>query len=193
MEMTIEQKQKNAEKSKEWRLANPEKVKESSKRNYEKNKEKYSLYYKKYYQNPEHKQKILETGRKWREQNRGDFVYKFLNESKEVLYIGSTARCFVERVGFHLLGYSNLELTAEQMVFELGLEEIKFQNFKEYNLNRQDLYFIEAFWKQKEKELLGKKLPKVNESELSRSKEELIELTNKVEWEIFDKLDKYLN
>jgi len=187
METTINKK----ECTKRWKLEHKEEEQAYHKNYYENNKDYFRDYHKIYYL--EHKEHMLATAKRWREENKGDFIYEYINEEKEIIYIGSTARCFIERTSFHLNGHSNLELTAEEMVFELGLDEIRFQNYKEYNFSRDDLFFIESYLKENTKEILKTNAVHYNEGNLTRNKEELIDIMTKTEWETFDKLDKYLN
>jgi Ni,Fe-hydrogenase I large subunit len=191
MEMTMEQKQRKYEKETEWRENNPDKIKEYNKRSYEKNKEKQSLYYREYYY-PNHREIMLERGRKWRELNdKLDCVYLMKNNKFENIYIGSTTH--KARFSAHLTGNSNLKMDAEELVNNYNLSSIIYQCFDEYDLNRHDLYWIEKFYKDTQGEIFkGNSVP-CDLSKLSRSEDELFEIINNVEFIEFCKLDKYLN
>ena len=192
MEMTIEQKQRKYEKEKEWRIAHPEKMREYARRSYEKNRDYYREYYKNYYKI--HREEILATAKKWREENKIDSVYFFIDSNVQTLYIGSTGGRLKERMSAHLTSNSNLGLTIEELVFDWKLSRILYKDFTQYNLSRNDLYWIENYYKEScEDEILAKmKAPKVDENELSRSVEELIEIAENTEYMEY-KLDKYLN
>lgn len=189
--MTIEKREKYNDYMRDYRKNNPDKVREISKRHYENNKEYYREYYKDYYK--AHKFEILNTAQKWREEHRIDSVYFFINSNIETLYIGSSGGRLNERMSAHLTNNSNLGLTIEELVFDLKLSKIIYKDFTQYNLNRQDLYWIENFYKEScENEVLGKlKAPQVEESELSRSVEELIEIAENTEYTEY-KLERYL-
>lgn len=79
------------------------------------------------------------------------------------------------------------------MVSEWFLDKIEYQNYAEYNISRDDLYYIESYHKNKEKEILKTAEVHYNEDKLTRSKEDLETLANSVEFVEFDKLEKYLN
>ena len=191
MEITIEQKQKKAEKEKEWRLANPERVREYAKNHYETHRDYYREYYKNYYKL--HREEILSTAEKWREQNKIDSVYFFINDECETLYIGSSGGRLKERMSAHLTNNSNLGLTIEELVNDMKLSKILYKDFTQYNLTRSDLYFIENYYKEScENEILGKIKAPDKHLEISKSAEELIEIAENTECLEF-KLDKYLN
>jgi GIY-YIG catalytic domain. len=169
-----------------------EKRREYNKNYYINNKDYFKNYYKEYYiQNREH---ILQKQSLWRQENiKMDTVYMFVNNEGETLYIGSSSR-FKERISAHCTSNSNLNMTAEEMVDEFGLEKIIFKNFDEYNLSRHDLFFLEYYFKSNTEEIIKTSEVHYNEEKLTRSKSELIDIaTNKVKWEEFNKLDRYLN
>lgn len=126
-----------------------------------------------------HKEHMLETARLWREANKGDFIYFYVNTDGDNLYIGSTGgRCFIERASFHLCSHSNLKMSAEDLVNDYNLECILYKDLTEYNLSRNDLYYLEKFYIEKEGAILNKK-PINIEGNLTRSKEELINIAEK--------------
>lgn len=192
MEMTIEQnKDKYAETKKRWIENNPEKVKESKRKWVENNKERLKEYHHNYYL--ENRGHILFLGKKWREENaKMDTVYFFMNEN-EVLYIGSSHWSEI-RLQNHLNNNSNLEYTVEELV-DMGLSKIVYKDFTKYNLNRTELFYLEQYFKDQ----TGDKLSKISAfkdkdlENLNKSTEELIEIANKENFIIYEKLVSYLN
>ena len=139
------------------------------------------------------KEHIRENQKEYRDNNIYlDAVYFFLTPENKPIYIGSSSR-LKERLSAHLTNNSNLELTIEQLVNDYSLKKIVYKDFTEYNLSRNELYFIEDYYKQISKEVLGKIRAFKDEEKLDRSKEELIEIANQVEFKEFEKLDRYLN
>jgi len=191
MELTIEQKQRRSATQKQWRENNPDRVKELNNQYKNANKEKLKEYHADYYKlNKEH---IRENQKEYRDNNIYlDAVYFFLTPENKPIYIGSSSR-LKERLSAHLTNNSNLELTIEQLVNDYSLKKIVYKDFTEYNLSRNELYFIEDYYKQISKEVLGKIRAFKDEEKLDRSKEELIEIANQVEFKEFEKLDRYLN
>jgi hypothetical protein len=171
MEITIEQKERRKNSQKEWKEKNPD-------------------YFKNYY--IVHKEHMLENAEKWRqEKDLISTVYWFKNSENENIYIGSTTH--KARFSSHLTGNSHLNLDAETLVSEYDLDKIVYKDFSEYNLNRYDLYFLEKYYKEIEKSILDGKAVPFREDQLSKSKEELIDIANSTSLRIFDKLDRYLN
>lgn len=194
MEMTIEQMENRKNYWKEWRKNNPDKVKKYSRKSREK--EETKIYQRTYHQQYyiDHKEEILERTKRWREDHKGDYVYFYVNSDKINLYIGSTARVFEERQSFHLCEHSNLKMSAEELVYTYNLECILYKDFSEYNLSRDELYWIENYYIEKEGAILNKKpIKNIFEENLSHSAEQLSQISDKTEYKEFEKLDKYLN
>lgn len=172
-----------------WKKNNSEKVKGYRKKYYENNKDYFKNYYK------EKKEIILENARRWREKNeKMDAVYFFINNEGENFYIGSSS-IFETRMSAHCTSNSNLHMTAEEMVSDsdINLSTILYKDFTSYNLSRDDLYFLERWYKNNTKELRKTNQVYYKEENLTRSKEELIDLAeNQVEYKEFEKLDRYL-
>ena len=190
MEITIEKIEARKEYMKGYREENREKLNAYSREYYKNNKEYYKNYYKNYYR--ENKERILLNHKLWIEQKAIDSVYCFRNIDGSVLYWGSSSR-FQERISAHCTKNSHLKMSAEEMVSELFLDKIEYQNYAEYNISSDDLYYIESYHKNKEKEILKTAEVHYNEDKLTRSKEDLETLANSVEFVEFDKLEKYLN
>lgn len=187
MEMTQEQK----EYQKNYRIANKERLREVNRLYREKNRDRLKTYHQIYY--IEHKEHMLLTAKRWREANKGDFVYFYINSEGDNIYVGSTSRPLVERSSFHLLNHSNLNCSAEDLVNDYHLECILFKNFDKYNLSREDLYFIERYYIETTGSILNKQKIVINEENLTRSTDELIEIAESTKFEQFNKLDRYLN
>ncbi|NYC74337.1 hypothetical protein DE167_004903 [Clostridium beijerinckii] len=191
MELTIEQKQKRNNYSREYYKEHKEEMNAYSKEYYKNNREYYRNYYKNY--RVLHKEHMAETQKKWREFNdKRDTVYMFINDLGENIYVGSTTYKGTRLVN-HLTGNSNLKLTAEELVSDYNLVGILYKEFTEYNLSREDLYLIENFYLEKQGSILNKKPIVIHEENLTRSKEELIDIAEKVEYKEFDKLERYLD
>ncbi|WP_026887842.1 GIY-YIG nuclease family protein [Clostridium beijerinckii] len=179
----VEERQR--EYNKYYYVNNKERIKENYKRWLEQN----PNYYKDYYE--KNKETILKNQRAWREENiKLDSVYVFLSDKNEVLYIGSSAR-LKERLSAHCCGDSSINLTAEQMVFEYGLSKIIYKDFTQYNLSRSDLYYLEGYLKNRHNEIIKNKGVSISEDKLSKSKEYLLEIFEKTNYQTFDKLDRY--
>lgn len=187
METTIKQK----EYIKKYKKEHKEEQKEYMKNYYKNNKSYYKTYFQIYYL--EHKEHMLETARKWREENaKIDTIYMFIDNNENTIYCGSSSR-FRERISSHCTSNSNLNMSAEEMVDKYNLEKIIYKDFTQYELSRDDLFFLEFHQKENTKEILKTKKVHVNEENLTRSKENLIDILNQVKWQTFNKLDKYLN
>lgn len=154
-------------------------------------KEKHPDYWKQYYR--DHKKQILQTGKQWREDNKGDYIYFHISEDGEILYIGSSGgRPFIERQSLHMNGNSNIKLTINEYVGKYNFSDIIYKDFTNLNLSRQDLYFIEKYFKDRYKEIIDSRKVHYNKEKLTRSEEELIEIAESVEFKEFD-IDRYLN
>lgn len=191
MEITVEQKEKRSEYMRDYYQEHKEEILAHSREYYKNNRDYYRDYYKKY--RVIHKEHMAETQKKWREFNdKRDTVYMFINDFGNNIYVGSTTYKNT-RLSNHLTGNSNLKMTAEELVNNYLMVGIIYKDFTEYNLSRDDLYYIESYFKESQGEILGVKPVTVNEENLTRSKEELIEIAeNKVEYQEFN-IDRYLN
>lgn len=191
MEITREQKEKRNEYMRGYREEHREEINAYSRDYYKEHKEWYQNYNKIYTAN--HSEEKAETARLWRIENTRYVVYFHMNKKNECLYIGSSARPIIERQSAHLTNNSNLKIDAKEYQEKFEITEIKYLDFTELGINRQDLYYLESYLKSITKEVLGKMSVPYKEEELSRSKEQLRELINKVEFIKFDKLERYLN
>lgn len=191
MEMTIEKKEKKREYQKKYQKEywknNKERLKELNKKWLEEHPDYWKNYYKL------HKEHMMFTQKMWREFNdKKDIVYKFVDDKGTNIYVGSTTYIGT-RLGNHLVGNSHLKMSAEEMVEEWGLDKILYKDFSEYNLSRDDLYYIESYYKSKEKELMKTSEVHFDEDKLTRSKEELQLLSDSLDFIEFNKLERYLN
>ncbi|NSB12107.1 hypothetical protein [Clostridium beijerinckii] len=135
---------------------------------------------------------MLENAQRWREANSGKYIYFIVNEDGASIYTGSYLdRPIVERISFHLHGHSNLHMDAMELQEKYQMSTVLFKNFKEYGLNKQDIHFLENYYKTEFVNVLGNNKVRFNEDELSMTKEELIQLAESVPYEEFD-IDKYL-
>lgn len=190
MEMTIEKKEKKREYQKKYQKEywknNKERLKELNKKWLEDHPDYWKNYYK------EHKEHMLFTQKMWREQNAIDSIYCFVNTDGNILYWGSSAR-LTDRLSSHCTANSHLKMSAEDMVNLWGLDKIVYQDYSEYGLSRDDLYYIESYCKSKEKELMKTSEVHFDENKLTRNKESLEELADSLEFIEFNKLERYLN
>ena len=83
-------------------------------------------------------------------------------------------------------------MDANTLQEKYNLSLVGFKNFKKYNLNKQDLSFLENYFKTEYVNILGKNKVKFKEDEMSRSKEELIHIALEEPYTEFS-FDKYLN
>lgn len=188
--MKLTQEQKDYQKN--WREKNKERITERDRLYRKKNAERIKTYHQLYY--IEHKEHMLETAKRWREANKGDYVYFYINEDGNNIYIGSTGeRPFIERSSFHLNSHSNLKMSAEDLVNDYNLTYILFKDLSEYKLSREDLYLLEKYYIEEQGSILNKKQIVINEENLTRSINELIEIAESTEYKEFKKLDRYLN
>ena len=187
MELTQEQK----EYQKNYREVNKETLKEKQKIYKENNKDRIKEYLTNYYK--ENREHIREQQKEYRENNVYlDAVYFFIDNTEDVLYIGSSSR-LNERISNHMTKHSNLKMTAEELA-NIGLNKIIYKDFSECGLSRADLFFIERYFKDNVEELIGRrKKVGYKEEELTRSKEELIRLAEETDYTEFNKLNRYLN
>lgn len=190
MEMTMEQREKKSAYGKYYYKEHKEEMNAYSREYYKEHKEWFSNYNKIYTAN--HSEEKAETARRWRIENTKFIVYFHMNIKGECLYIGSSARPIIERQSAHLTNNSNLKMNSREYKEKYEIAEIKYLDFTEFGINRQDLFYLESYLKSITKEVLGKMSVAYREEELSMSKKILQELVNKVEFKIFDKLDKYL-
>ena len=186
MEIALEEKQSKSEYNKDYWIKNKERMKESHKKWLEAHPNYWHEYYLK---NKEH---MMYTQQIWREQNAIDSIYCFVNNKGQVLYWGSSAR-FQERISSHCTANSHLKMSAEEMVSKWNLDKILYQDYSEYNLSRNDLFYIERYYKLVENELMKTSEVHFQEEKLTRSKEELELLANSLEFIEFNKLERYLN
>lgn len=170
---------------------NREKVKQYAQKFYENHPNYATNYYKEYYK--VHKEDMLKKQAKWRECNvKMDTVYFFMDKNGQTLYIGSSSR-FRDRISAHCTANSNLKMSAEEMVDEYNLEKIIYKDFTQYNLSRDDLYYLESYFKENTKEIIKTNAVHYDEKHLTRSKEELEILTESIDFQEFEQLDRYLN
>lgn len=135
---------------------------------------------------------MLETAQRWREANSGQYIYFILDENGHSIYTGSYLdRPIVERISFHMCGHSNLHLNAVQLQEQYQMSQVLFKNFKEYGLNKQDIHFLENYYKTEFVNVLGSNKVHFNEDELSLTQKELINIAESEPYQEFD-IDKYL-
>jgi len=192
MVRTEEKRKRRNEYHLEWTKKNPEKVEQYNQRFKEKHPDYATKYYKGYYQ--VNKKEMLEKHAMWRECNvKMDTVYFFVDKDGKIIYIGSSSR-FRERISSHCTANSNLKMNAEEMVDKYKLSIILYKDFTEYNLSRDDLYYLESYFKGSTKEIIKTNAVHCNEKNLTRSKEDLIDIAiNKVQYKAFQQLSRYLN
>jgi hypothetical protein len=155
------------------------------------NKTKTQEYYKGYYK--VHKNIMLTQARDWRALHKGQFVYFLINEDGNYIYCGEFfERPIIERLSLHMRGKSNLKMDANTLQEQYNLSLVCYKDFKKYNLNKQDLHFIENYFKSEYVNVLGKNKVKFNEDELSRTPKELISIALEEPYNEFN-FDKYLN
>lgn len=170
---------------------NKDKYAETKKRWRENNKDRLKTYHQLYYiQNRDH---ILELNQIWHEENKRFIVYYHINKDDEILYIGSSARVLGERQSSHFSNAHSKLYKDEDYKEKWGIQKVLYQDFTDYKLTRDDLFFIEKYQKDSKGELLGVKPVSFKEDKLSRSKEELIYLSETVPTQEYKKLKKYLN
>ncbi|OSA91025.1 UNVERIFIED_ORG: hypothetical protein B2H93_14810 [Clostridium botulinum] len=146
-------------------------------------------YFKEYYEN--HKERILQFNKEWREKYKGDYVYFHMDNLDEILYIGSTSRVMIERQSLHMNGKSNLKMNEEEYKKKYGFKNILYKDFTKYNLNREDLYYIESYFKDIYEEKIKGKSVRYKIEKLSKKKEELIQIAQLEEFQEFNKLNRY--
>ena len=156
-----------------------------------KTKNNYQEYHRGYYQ--EHKDKMLCQARDWRILNSGQFIYFMIDEDGHYIYTGQFLdRPIIERLSLHLHGKSNLHMDANTMQEKYNLALVCYKHFDKYNLNKQDLNFLENYFKTEYENILGKNGVHFDEGNLSRSKEELLKIALEEPLQEFS-FDKYLN
>lgn len=156
-----------------------------------KNAEKIKTYHQLYYiQNRDH---ILELNQIWHEENKKFIVYYHINKDDEILYIGSSARVLGERQSSHFSNSHSKLYKDNDYKEKWEIKKVLYQDFTDYKLTRDDLYFMEKYQKDSKGELLGVKPVSFKEDKLSRSKDELIYLSETVPTQEYKKLKKYLN
>lgn len=128
----------------------------------------------------------------WRSINSGKYVYFLVDEDGKFVYTGSYFdRPLIERISFHMNGHSNLKMTGKQLQENFGLSVCLFKSFEKYDLNSQDILFIEDYFKKNYSQVLGKNKVNWKEENLSKTQKELIEIAELEPFEEFD-IDKYL-
>lgn len=150
----------------------------------------YAEYHRGYYQT--NKDRMLTQARDWRILNSGQFIYFMVDEEGHYIYTGQYfERPIVERLSFHLYGHSNLHMDAKELQEKYQLSLVCFKDFKRYNLNKNDLNFLENYFKTEYKNILGKNKVNYDESLLSRTPKELLKIALEEPLQEF-KFDKYL-
>lgn len=192
MEKTEEERKKYNEYQRNWRENNSEKIERNTQKFYESHPNYAKNYYKEYYK--VHKDDIRKKQALWRELNaKMDTVYLFEDKRGQTLYIGSSSR-FKERMSAHCTANSNLKMSAKEMIDKYNLSMIIYKDFSKYNLSRDDLFFIESYFKENIKEIIKTNAVNYNEKNLTRSKEELTNIaTKQVVYKKFVQMDRYLN
>ena len=166
-----------------WNLENKDKVIEAQ----NKFKEQNPNYWKEYYKS--HKEDIKRNTERWVEEHKGMFVYFHISKNSEILYIGKTENLEI-RQSAHLTANSHLKMDIEQYIEKYDFCTILYKDFTKYNLNDEDLSFLENWHKENYEEIIKGRNVKYKEELLSKSPEELISLC-KLEQMVLFNLDKY--
>jgi hypothetical protein len=146
-------------------------------------------YYQEYYL--ENKEDYVRNRERYNERHDGSYIYFHISEDADVIYIGATSNMGY-RQSAHMTNDSNLKMTFEEYQNLYNFSIITYKDFSEYNLNKQDLKFLENFFKQNFGEVRkGNKVHYIK-SELSRSVEELEEIAIREEMLLYP-INKYLD
>ena len=167
--------------------------KERCKKYYEEHKEQLKAYAREHYNSEYHKNyyaenkdRIKENIKRWKENNKGSYVYFMMDSLENYIYIGST-NDLNTRLSCHLTGNSNLKSTYNQLVAEYDLNKIMYKDFSEKNISRLELFYLEYLCKQQYKDKIGKNNINIDFSVLDNDrKEELKVLLNETEFKIFE-------
>lgn len=109
---------------------------------------------------------------------KSNYVYMFLSDTDEILYIGST-NLIANRISVHMRGHSNIELTYAEMQELYGLDRVVYLELDE--LKRIDSLYIENYLIELHNPILNKNCNTIRDySKLSISREQLEEIANNV-------------
>jgi hypothetical protein len=146
-------------------------------------------YYQEYYN--ENKEDYVRNRERYNERHDGSYIYFHISEDAEVIYIGATSNMGY-RQSAHMTNDSNLKMTFEEYQDLYNFSIITYKDFTKYNLNKQDLKFLEHHFKYIYNEVRKGNKVHYLEHELSRSVEELINIAIREEMLLYP-IDKYLD
>ena len=151
------------------------------------NKEHYSReYFKLYRKNNE--EKIEKIRLKQKKKNNGNYIYMLVNSNSDgnnIIYIGSTTD-IMNRMSAHLTGSSNIHLNYKELVKKYDLERILYLDFSEYEISRNELYYLEYYLKQKHKEIIDNNV-RIDLDKISdKRKKQLENILSKLNFKTFD-------